>query len=192
MAALATIIAGRYSATYTVPSGAATDIGITNDPGYKLSFTPSWELIDKTDAYADNVIEMIWLGLSQVSVDFICKEVKTQTMAMATQFGAYSNAAPPVAQASLPATGAAYFASGLVGRRGTDLAGALILSSTTGTPAVATPASMTFTHAALHEGNNIDLVFGPRHRTVPIKFRIIGNNTAAAAAQVSPVYFAVT
>ncbi len=168
MAALVTIISGRYSSTYTIPSGSPVDLGVTNDPGYKLSFTPDWELVKDTDAYGANVIEAIWLGLSQVAVDWIGKEIKAGPYSVITQYG------------TMTTTGANTFTSGLVGRRGTDLAGSLIMSATASTPAAATPASMTFLYAQIHEGVNVDMVFGPRHRTIPIRVRIIANGTTVA------------
>lgn len=162
MAALVTIVAGRYSSTYN-----SVDLGVTNDPGYTLSFTPSWELVSRTDAFADNVIEGIWLGLTQVSVNFITKEIKA---------GPYTAMTPFITFAP---TGAQTFGSGLVGRRATDLALSLVMSATALTPAASTPASMTFLYAQIHEGVNVDMIFGPKHRTIPLKFRIVGNGTTA-------------
>ena len=170
MAALVVCIAGRFSSTY-----GAADLGVTNDPGYKLSFTPSWELIQGTDAYADNVIEAIFLGLSQVSLDFITKEIKAGPAAAITPFTTFGF------------TGAQVFQSGLVGRRATDIVGQVIMSATAGTPAASTPASMTFPYSMLHENVPVDQIYGARHRTIPIRFRIL-----AYANSGVPAYFSAT
>jgi hypothetical protein len=163
MAALVTAIAGRYSSTYN-----SVDLGVTNDPGYKLSFTPDWELVKDTDAYGTNVIEAILLGLSQVSLDFVTKSITAGPYTAMTPFSTF---AP---------TGAQTFSSGLVGRRATDLALSVVMTATALTPAAVTPATATFLYAMIHEGVNIDMIFGPRHRTIPIKFRIIANGTTTA------------
>lgn len=170
MAALVTVIAGRFSSTYTVPSGSPLDLGVTDDPGYKWSFTPEVELVKDTDAYGAQAIEGIWLAFSDVSVDFVSKEYKAAPVNAITPFATF---AP---------TGAQTFAPGLVGRRATDLAGSLIFTATASTPAAATPATMTFTYAFLHEGHRPEIIFGPRHRKVPIRFRIYPYNNSGAAA----------
>ncbi len=157
------------SATYTVPSGSPVDVGLSEDPGYTLSYTPEMESINNTDAFAANVIEQIYLGLSQVALKFIAKEAGK---------AAAVNAAQPFS--TFGPTGAQTFSSGLVGRRATDLAGSVVMSATASTPAAATPASMTFLYAMLHEGTPVDQVFGPRHRKIPINWRIVANGTTTA------------
>lgn len=141
---------------------------MTNDPGYNLSFTPNWELVKDTDAYGANPIEAIWQGLANVALDFITKEIKAAPYNAVSPFNTWTT------------TGANTFSSGLVGRRATDICGAVIMSATASTPAASTPASMTFTYAMIHEGVDVKMIFGPKHRTIPIRFRIIANGTTVA------------
>lgn len=170
MAAVITVIAGRYSATYN-----SVDVGITAEPGYKLSFTYDLENVEKTDAWASNVIEQIYLGVSRMSLDFISKEYKAGPLTSVSPFTSW---AP---------TGAQTFSSGLVGRRATDLALACVMTSTASTPAASTPATMTFTYAIMHEGVPVDLLFGPRVRNVPVRYRILPYANSGAAT-----YFTAT
>lgn len=165
MAALVTVIAGRYSSTFTLPAGSPLDLGVTNDPGYTLSWTYEMDNVKDTDAYGAQVIEQCYLGPSDVSLDFVSKEYKQ---------------GPVNAIANFTVTGATSFKAGLVGLRATDIAGSCIMTTTALTPAALTPINMTFTYAIVHEGVNTAIIFGPRHRTVPIRFRILPTSSTGA------------
>ncbi len=156
------MIAGRYSGTYTLPSASALDLGVMENPGYRIGFVPDWELIKDTDAFAAQVIETIWRGFSLVSIDCISKEYKQGPInAVLGQFSTY---AP---------TGAVNMGTGVVGRRGTDLAGSVILSSTASTPAASTPASLTASLAQVREGYNVEWLFDSSARKAPMSFRLL-------------------
>lgn len=70
---------------------------------------------------------------------------------------------------------------GLVGRLGQDLAKALVLTAVAGTPAAATPATLTAAKAILRPGQDLRLLFSPKLRKVPLVFQLLpytsgGNN----------------
>ena len=169
--ALVTVIAGRYSGTYTVPAGAAVTLGILQDPGWRLSFTINWEKVNDTDAYGVALIEKILLGFSQVMLDFTCKEYTDRVLRAANPTG------------TTTATGVTTFRQGVVGRRGTDLAGAVILTATAGTPAASSPATATFTTVAIADNATVEWIFGPRHRRTPLRLEAIAYDGGSGAAE---------
>jgi hypothetical protein len=168
MAALISVIAGRFSATYTPPAGSPGDLGITDDPGYRLGFTPEFDEVKDTDAYGAAVIEMVTLGFSNVSLAFTTKEWKTATLLALNPFSTYA------------ASGATTFKPGAVGRAATALAGSVILTATSGTLAAAAPATLTATYAIISKGFRAEWVLGPRHRKIPFQFTLLPySNTGA-------------
>lgn len=169
--ALITVIAGRYSGTYTVPSGAAVTLGILQDPGWRVSYSPSWERVDDTDAYGMALIEKIFLGFRNVILDFICKEYTDRILRAANPGN------------TITATGTTQFRQGLVGRRGTDLAGAVILTATASTPAAASPATATFATVALADSATVEWIFGPRHRKTPLRLEAIAYDGGSGTAE---------
>lgn len=150
---LGTFIAGRYSCTYN-----ATDIGIA-EKGYNLSWTVMKEKIKDTDVYADSDVDGIYRGMN-VFLQTTCKEYKTGSVAPTTPYNTFTP------------TGATSFEMGLVGRLDSNLAQALVLSSTASTPAAASPASITASLAILDAGFSVDLFFGPTQRKVPIRWQL--------------------
>lgn len=76
---------------------------------------------------------------------------------------------------------------GQVGRRGSDIAAAHVLTVIAGTPAVGNPNSLTATKALLAENSNLRLVFTSKLRRVPLRLRYLpdtvsGNVTWFATA----------
>lgn len=157
-----TEIAGRYSSTYTHPGGGAADLGVTEDPGYRLSIVHSMENIDDTDAYGAMLIDQVYRGIN-TTMDFITKEYKTQPL----------RALNPWSSTQYAATGATFFSPGVIAQLSSNTAGALILSSTAGTPAVITPATLTALYAIIHEGFDINWFYNSRLRKIPLKFRFL-------------------
>jgi hypothetical protein len=145
--ALGTFIAGRYSSTL-----AASDLGIA-EQGYELIFTPKGELINESDAYGMALIEIVYRGVDS-DIMFTSLEYKTGTIAAAWPWGTMGN-------------------SGIVGRLGSAIASSLVMTSTAGTPAVATPATLTATRAILSPSTNVNLLFNSKLRRVPIRFNLL-------------------
>jgi hypothetical protein len=155
---LGTFVAGRYSSTYQPAGGSATSLGILEE-GYHLSWSFHKDVMNKTDAYGSTPIEAFHQGLD-VGISGVCKEhlaAVYQAMAPHTTW--------------FP-TGASTFLLGVIGSADTDKAGILILTSTAGTPAAASPTTLTATYAMQKEGAQPSILFGPTHRVHPFDMRI--------------------
>lgn len=164
---LGTFIAGRYSSTYD-PAGAGAgvvDVGIV-ERGYELQISFSKKLITNTDAYADSVIDGVYRG----------GNVFWQTTMLEYKIGSLNVALPYNDDATndvFAPTGATFLGPGLVGRLDSNIAGSYVVTSTTGTPAVSTPATLTATLAIIAENFNINLFFGPEERKIPLRLRFL-------------------
>ena len=124
-------------------------------------------MIDDTDAYGDTPIDAIYRG-GDVHLQSTLKEYKAGVLNAVFPYQSVG-AGTFVA---FPPTGAGSFELGVIGRLDTDIDGIVIMTSTTGTPAVATPATATFTHCMLADNFDIRLMFGPTLRKVPFRWRV--------------------
>lgn len=159
--ALGTFIAGRYSSTYDPPGGtAAADVGIAEE-GYELSWTYSVEPIAQSDSHGDAFMDGVFRGISNCFIQANSLEAKA---------GSYNPVTP---WSILAPSGTTYLGPGVIGRLMSDVAGILILTSTAGTPAVSSPATMTATYAILAENYDVRLLFHSKLRKVPIRWRIL-------------------
>lgn len=161
MAALGTWIAGRYSGSYTPSGGSATDAGLV-EKGYTITVAHAREVIKDTDAFADIEIDGVHRGMN-VYCGFKCKEYKAGPLALALSYNA----------AQFNPTGANSLTPGVIGRLSSGVAGSLTLSSTTGTPAAVSPASLVINYADIMEGFNVEWLYGPEHRQTPLRFRAL-------------------
>lgn len=158
---LGTFVAGRASATYDPPGAtAATDLGIMRE-GYTVSWSVGAEPINETDAFGVQFIDGVFRGLTDVTIDCVAIEYKAGPLLVASFFGA------------LAPTGASFLGPGVVGRLHSDMAGVLVLTASAGTPAVASPATMTVTKAILHEGVPVSLLTNSKLKTIPLKMRAL-------------------
>lgn len=164
---MAPFIAGRYSVTWDPPGAGtgAVDVGIV-ERGYELQLSYSKKLITNTDAYADAVIDAIYRG-ANVFWQTTCLEYKAGSLNPAFPYGSIGDG---VFLAYAP-TGATYMSLGVIGRLDSNVAGVLIATSTTATPAVSTPATLTATYSLIAENFNVNLLFGPEERKVPMRMR---------------------
>lgn len=146
--ALGTFIAGRYAGTWN-----SVDVGITRD-GYDLSMMAHQELVNKSDAYGDSLIDTVTRG-GDVSISFESKEYKA------------GSTAPfwPFAGGSL---GRMYNGANPIGVLGSAVAQAFVLTATANTPAAAAPATLTASKA-LRAPGDARLRFDSSLRHVPIR-----------------------
>ena len=144
-------VAGAYTGTLN-----AVALGIMNDDGFVLNIQPHSDLINDTDQYRRTLIETIYTGIDW-RVRYRTKEWNTGMQAAFSQYGA---------QGTNPAPG---MSLGIIGRKGSGIAQALILTATTGTPAATSPATLTATQALLAPETNIDMRFTAAVREVPIE-----------------------
>ena len=159
--ALGTFVAGPYTSTYNWQAAGAVDLGIT-EKGYNLSVQHVTENVDETDTYGRSVIDQIYQG-TNVTLDMVCKEYKASPL----------RALHPWNATAFAPTGASAFRNGLIGLLATAADGVLILTAATGTSAAAAPATLTVTHAIIHESFDLNWLLGPSLRKIPLKFRAL-------------------
>ena len=145
--ALETFVAGRYTGTWN-----AVDMGLQEN-GFMLSGQSSEELIAKSDAYGDTVLDTIYRGANWF-MEFTALGYKAGTIAPLWPFATFGSL-------------------GLVGRLGSSLAQSLVLTSTAGTPAATSPTTLTATLAKLAEGFDARLMFDSSLRKVPMRMRML-------------------
>lgn len=142
------IIAGAYTATW---NGVALGI-FEGDSGLPtLSHQIMAQNIDNTSLYGRALIDAVFQGMA-VSFQMVCMEYKAGTVA------------------------AAFPQNAVMGRMGTvgrlhyaSLAAALVMTAVAGTPAAASPATLTAPKTCLAPGVDVSLAFGPVVRTVPLR-----------------------
>jgi hypothetical protein len=151
--ALGTFIDGAYTATLN-----AVALGIT-DEGYMLQWEPHHELINKSDVYGDALLDLIYRGTDwYFQSEFM--EYKAGPLNASYPWGALG-------------------VQGIIGRLGSDVGTSLVLTSTTGTPAVATPATLTATKTILAPNSNPMAQFTSRLRTLPVRLVLLPVDTGA-------------
>ncbi|MFI4874760.1 MAG: hypothetical protein ACIALR_05465 [Blastopirellula sp. JB062] len=161
MATLAPFVAGPYAATYDASgavegtpgqSAGARNFGIVDM--FRISRTVEGEDIAGTNLYGKSVIDSIYSGGNMfltVTLKSWPTHIKDVLWPFGTNFGDI----------------------GTIGRAMSDLAGAIVLTPTTGTPAAANDAKIrTFGKAIISPQHNLELINGPINRETPIVFRL--------------------
>ncbi len=144
---LGVFIAGAYTGTLN-----SVALGITDD-GYTLQIEPKQQNIEKSDVFGDAMIDSVFRG-----TNFFL-----QTEFMETKAGPLAAAYP----------WAALGVQGIVGRLASNVATPLVLTSTVGTPAVATPATFTASLTILAPGSNPEFQYNSRLRTLPVRLVLL-------------------
>lgn len=149
-------IAGRYTATWN-----SLALGQTAN-GFELSHS-FFERLITGDAYAEAPQDSIFRGAEMFAegrmIEYNAAAVATLTWYVSSTI----------------------WDMGVVGRLAVNngsggLSKSLILTAVSGTPAQATPATLTMTYAKLREGYPVKLLFAPDLREVPFSLRIFPNN----------------
>lgn len=152
--ALGTFIVGAYTATLN-----SVALGITEE-GYNLQWEPKHDTIERSDVYGDMLLDTIYRGTNWFfQAEFL--EYKAGPLAAVYPWGS------------------ALGTQGIIGRLGSDVATSLVLTSTTGTPAVATPATLTATKTIIAPGSNPNAMFNSRLRTMPVRLVLLPVDTGA-------------
>lgn len=164
---LGTFAPGYYTATYDPPSAAgssstgATDLGLV-DGVRRLRMRSSAQMV-KADRYGDSEIDGIYRG-ANLSLMMTFKE---WTSIIREVLWPYTATAGDMGQV------------GISGRLLTDLAGQLVLTALTGTPAAtAGPATITFPKAILAPENDVEIIFGNEKRDIPVVFKIFPSDVS--------------
>lgn len=153
--ALATVVAGAYTAAYN-----SSDVG-QQEEGFRLRWQFATQNI-MSDTYGDTVIDSVLRG-ANVFLSFTGIE--------------YSDAAAvmwPVGTLGL---------MGLCGRlvEGSSLSKATVLTAVSGTTAASTPATLTASKTFLSENAQNELLFANKARYVPIELRLYPYDTGSSA-----------
>lgn len=121
--------------------------------GYELQVDQRSRLINRSDQYADTLLDIIVAGC----------DWHLQADAMEYKTG------PTNALGQIATLGQL----GVIGRLGSDIAQSLVLTATAGTPAAATPGTLTATKAVLAENFNSRLIFSSELRKVPLRWTLL-------------------
>ena len=146
--AIETPIAGAYTTTWN-----AVAIGFTED-GFNLSMEAKAELVNNTDLYGDTIIDLIYRG-GNCYLDTVAKIYKAGSTGPWWPYGALGT----IATSAAP-----------IGRLGSAIAQALVLTAVAATPAAATPATLTASKAILPPDNQLSLTFTSKLRKVPLRW----------------------
>jgi len=146
---LATIIAGRYSATWN-----SLACGLAKDDGYRLIEEPKEQAINRSDAYAQTMIETLHQGVDWSIVFTMIEYDSAAVSTIVSPWGALGTL-------------------GVISQLGSAIAKPFVLTSTVGTPAAASPATLTATLAKLSPRTNTEIGFGPNGREVPVRLDLL-------------------
>lgn len=150
--ALGTFAVGEYTATFD-----GTTLGMCTSGGKNLFYRLQGQLIDDTDTYGRTPIDLIELG-AEVFLRMTFREWLAK-----------------VKLAIWPLSTAWDGILGTIGRLGTAQAKQIVLTAKAGTPAAdgaVGPATITFPSCHLAEGQDVNVLFAPAVRDVPVVFRV--------------------
>jgi hypothetical protein len=163
--ALIVAVAGAYTGTWTPASvggasgagGGAAALGILSDDGWELSWVVHQQMIgsDGTDRYGQSLLETVYRG-ADWTMRFRCREYGTAAMNVAWTWGRVAGG------------GALAPLMGIISRLGETIAGAIILTNTTGTPAAGNPATLTAAECQMASGTVFGTTFTSKIRELPI------------------------
>ena len=153
-------IAGQYTATWN-----ALALGQTAD-GYRLSHQFFKRLITG-DAFAQSPQDAVYQG---AEVTLSARLIEYNAAAVQTLKWPYS---------------ATPWTMGVIGRLdvGSAIAKSLVLTAIAGTPAAATPATITALLSILQEGFPVEVLFAPDLREVPLRMRIYPSTQGVFATE---------
>lgn len=157
---LGEFLAGAYPATYTIPSGSPAAVGITRD-GWRPTIAILEEDVRQSDQFGRTLIESFYQG-ARAGLACTFLEWNANVLAMLFPYG------------TLLATGAGKFivsnSSNPIGRRGSDVAGSLILTATASTPAAAKPATVTYGKLKPVNDRDMEWSYNSTHRVMSAAF----------------------
>lgn len=146
---LGAFVAGRYAASFS-----AVDIGMTRQ-GFELEFAFKQELIDESDLYGLTTLDAVRRGCD-VFLSATLKEWNAGSRSVLWPIG--GGAMGKIFTSAVPN-----------GSFDTDLAKPLVLTSTAGTAAALSPATLTAAKAWIAPNYNPRILFDSRLREVPIR-----------------------
>jgi hypothetical protein len=157
-------IAGAYTGTWNGGSFYYTR------QGYNLHFSQKGEASSESDLYGLCLIELIGRGAS-MRLDCIGKVYASSTVAAMWQWGGGVFGQVYAASPSSP-----------IGRLGTTVAQALVLTVVPGTPAAGNPNTVTIPKSITSPDQDLSLVFNSTLREVPLSFDSILTDSAGTGS----------
>lgn len=154
-----TLIAGQYSVTW---NSVAMGIMEGDQSVPTIEAQAESEPVASTDKYGRMNVDDVYLGANAFA-QFVCYEYRAGTKACWWPWGS------------------SMWLTGVVARLGYSLSQALVLTAIAGTPAAASPATLTASKSLLAFGYNTKLLYGPTIRKVPIRLRLYLYDTAGGA-----------
>lgn len=144
-----TIIAGQYTCTWN-----SVALGIMEgDAGLPtLSHQTKAEQLANSDRYGKSTLDSIYQGADWFA-QFTCMEYRAGSIAAWWPFGTLG-------------------LMGVISRLYFALAQPLVLTAIAGTPAAASPATLTASKSILAQGFNTQVLFGPTLRKLPIRLQL--------------------
>lgn len=166
--ALITAIAGPYTAVHSIKGGVPFAlVGVARE-GFHLSWSTHEHEIRKTTSFASSLIESIYLGADWGIQMHLREYARQGFLDIVWPWGARNDSA------LAPSMGPTFpVKMGRAGRRATDNAGILLLTSTLATPAVASPATLTANFAILRQGGGSSLNFDSTLRESPVTMNLL-------------------
>lgn len=152
---LGTFAVGEYTMTYD-----GTTVGMCTSGGKNLRYRMNGEDINDTDTYGRTTIDFVYLGMECFLLctfrEWLAK-VKAAIWPASTDFDG---------------------TLGVIGRLASNMAKQIILTDVTGTPAETLPATITFPKCILAPGQDLNVLFAPGVRDVPIMFRVLPSDVS--------------
>lgn len=176
--AIETVVAGHYTGTYN-----GVPVGFTQS-GFELTQETKAELINQTDAFGDSTIDFVHRGGS-VYLMFESKIFKPGAITPFYPWGAL---------------GVMYTPGAPLGRLGSAVAAAMVLTGVTGTPAQSTGlsglnriiATLTGSKSILPPDSNLKLLFDQRVRNVPVRLLLLPTDDGSGITLQNGTWFTTT
>ena len=176
--AIETLVAGAYTGTYST-----VNVGFTQS-GFELTQETKAEMVNQTDAFGDSIIDFVHRGGS-VHIMFESKVFKPGAITPFYPWGAL---------------GVMYTAAAPLGRLGSAVAAALVLTGVASTPSQSTGnlglnrviASLTASKAILPPDSNLKLLFDLKVRNVPVRLLCLPTDDAASFTLGNGTWFTTT
>lgn len=165
--ALITTISGPYVGVV----GSGIPLGMTQS-GFTLSWAIHGHRVNKTNSWGKTLIEGVFMG-ADWSISAVFREANSVGL-LATMYPWGRNAAAN--PRTLP------YMLGNMGRRWTSFAVPLTLASFAGTPAAASPATLTATQAIVPDGA-YRLNFDSSSRDIPVQYVLLPDSSSGLAGE---------
>lgn len=155
MALVDNLASGRYTMTYN-----AVDVGMTKE-GATLEITPMLQALSPSDAHGQTIYDLIYQGANC----YIGWTAPRWMAGFITPLWPYGAALGTISSAAAP-----------IGRIGSDIASALVMTVVANTPAAANgvgPATLTASKSVLAPNFNVNILFDARLRETPIRLQML-------------------